>query len=177
MAIQIGAKPDSGFDDPIGMLTDCHRRIEQFLKILATVAERAAGSSLTGEEAAAVTASMQYFRTGGVRHTADEEESLFPRLRATRATDSMVKLDSLESDHHEAAKLHESVETIYREWIAAGRLSAEREQELLSAMERLTALYGAHIVIEESIVFPQAAQVLGEAAIASIGQEFRARRA
>jgi hypothetical protein len=34
MAIQIGAKPDSGFDDPIGMLKDCHRRIEHFLNIL-----------------------------------------------------------------------------------------------------------------------------------------------
>jgi hypothetical protein len=30
MAIQIGAKPDNGFDDPIGMLKDCHRRIEHF---------------------------------------------------------------------------------------------------------------------------------------------------
>ena len=35
MAIQIGAKPDSGFDDPIGMLKDCHRRIVSFLGILA----------------------------------------------------------------------------------------------------------------------------------------------
>jgi hypothetical protein len=37
MAIQIGAKPDSGFDDPIGMLKDCHRRIESFLGILCVV--------------------------------------------------------------------------------------------------------------------------------------------
>jgi hemerythrin-like domain-containing protein len=176
MAIQIGAKPDSGFDDPIGMLTDCHRRIEQFLKMLATVVERAAGRGLTGEEAAAVTAALQYFRTGGVRHTADEEVSLFPRLRATRATDSLAKLDSLESDHHEAATLHETVETIYRAWIAGGKLASDREQELRAAMERLTALYGAHIAVEESIVFPQAAQVLDRAVIASIGLEFRARR-
>lgn len=34
MAVQIGAKPDSGFDDPIGMLEDCHRRSEAFLGIL-----------------------------------------------------------------------------------------------------------------------------------------------
>ena len=41
MAIQIGAKPDSGFDDPIGMLKDCHRRIESFLGILCVVVDRA----------------------------------------------------------------------------------------------------------------------------------------
>ena len=56
MPIQIGARPDSGFDDPIGMLTDCHRRIEQFLNILCVVADRAAGRALTGEESAAAQA-------------------------------------------------------------------------------------------------------------------------
>src|ERR1017187_1715161 len=82
VAIQIGAKPDSGFDDPIGMLKDCHRRIERFLHILCVVAERAAGRGLTDEETAGVQAALRYFREGGQRHTADEEESLFPRLRA-----------------------------------------------------------------------------------------------
>ena len=32
MAIQIGAKPDSGFDDPIGMLKDCHAGLSVSLK-------------------------------------------------------------------------------------------------------------------------------------------------
>ena len=50
MAIQIGAKPDSGFDDPIGMLKDCHRRIESFLGILCVVVDRAQGRNLTDEE-------------------------------------------------------------------------------------------------------------------------------
>jgi hypothetical protein len=76
--IQIGAKPDSGFDDPLGMLKDCHRRIEHFLGILCLVAERAQGRDLTEEEIAAVGAALNYFRLGGHRHTADEEESLFP---------------------------------------------------------------------------------------------------
>lgn len=39
MGIQIGAKPDSGFDDPPGMLKDGRRRIEHFLGILCVVAE------------------------------------------------------------------------------------------------------------------------------------------
>ena len=72
VGIQIGAKPDSGFDDPIGMLMDCHRRIEHFLHILCAVAERAYGRALTAEETSAVQAALQYFRAGGRRHTADE---------------------------------------------------------------------------------------------------------
>jgi len=86
MAIQIGAKPDSGFDDPIGMLKDCHRRIESFLHILCVVADRAQGRRLTDEERAAVQAALQHFRTGEQRHTADEEQSLFPRLRKIGCT-------------------------------------------------------------------------------------------
>ena len=42
MGIQISAKPDSGFDDPLGMLKDCHRRIEHFLDIFCIVAETCA---------------------------------------------------------------------------------------------------------------------------------------
>jgi hypothetical protein len=47
MAVQIGAKPDSGFDNPLGMLKDRHRRIESFLGFLCMLAERAQGRSLT----------------------------------------------------------------------------------------------------------------------------------
>jgi len=66
MAIQIGAKLDSGFDNPLGMLKDCHRRIEQFLEILCLVAERAAGS-LTIQETEAVQSAIRYFVEGGTR--------------------------------------------------------------------------------------------------------------
>jgi hypothetical protein len=33
MPIVIGAKRESDFTDPIGMLSDCHRRIEMFLNV------------------------------------------------------------------------------------------------------------------------------------------------
>ncbi len=124
MAIQIGAKPDSGFDDPIGMLKDCHRRIESFLGIICVVVDRARGRSLTGEERDAVNAALEYFRTGGQRHTADEEESLFPRLRKSD-TKSFEEIDRLEGDHHEANELHGSIERLYSAWIESGRLGIE----------------------------------------------------
>src|SRR5208337_1116858 len=121
MAIQIGARPDSGFDDPIGMLKDCHRRIESFLGILCVVVGRAQGRSLTSEERDAVKAALQYFRTGGQRHTTDEEESLFPRLRASDAN-SLSEISRLEGDHCEANELHDLVERLYSTWIASGEL-------------------------------------------------------
>jgi hypothetical protein len=140
MAIQIGAKPDSGFDDPIGMLKDCHRRIESFLGILCVVVGRAEGRSLTDEERDAVKTALEYFRTGGHRHTADEEESLFPRLRKSDAK-FFKEIDQLEDDHHDANDLHGSIERLYSTWIESGCLGIEETQLLLSQIARLKQLY------------------------------------
>ncbi len=175
MAIQIGAKPDSGFDDPIGMLKDCHRRIESFLHILCVVVDPAQGRSLTNEEHAAVQAALQYFRTGGQRHTADEEQSLFPRLRKSDAQ-AFEEIDRLEHDHREANDLHTSVERLYTTWIESGGLGPEETRQLLSETSRLKQLYSDHIEVEETTVFARAAQVLDRNALTAIGTEFRFRR-
>lgn len=173
MGIQIGAKPVSGFDDPLGMLKDCHRRIEHFLGILCIVAESAQSRGLTEEEIAAVQAALSYFRVGGQRHTADEEESLFPRLVAAGG---FAELEMLEHDHAEAGQLHAEVEALYLSWIAAGSPAEDESRRLLSLTGRLRDLYGEHIRMEDHIVFPKAAQVLDKDAIGAIGQEFRVRR-
>ena len=177
MGIQIGAKPDAGFDDPIGMLKDCHRRIEQFLHLLCLVVERAPGRPLTEEEGSAVRSALNYFRVGGQRHTADEEESLFPRMRAEQGTAAALKeIEALESDHRQADDLHAAVEKLYTTWLEGRALSTEESEHLRAATERLKQLYEGHIRIEENLVFPRAAQGLNREAIAQIGQEFRARR-
>lgn len=177
MGIQIGAKPDRGFDDPIGMLADCHRRIEWFLNILRMVAERARGRSLSAQETEAVDSALHYFHVGGLRHNADEEQSLFPRLRHASATDALAELQALENDHRRAGELHVAIEQGYRLWMDTGRLNAEDEQRLIEAAAALGRLYAQHIRIEEETVFPRAARTLDKQTIAAMGEEFRARRA
>ena len=176
MGIQIGARPDSGFDDPIGMLKDCHRRIEHFLNILAVVVNRGAGRALTEEESSAVRAALHYFREGGKRHTADEEQSLFPRLREACGQAEFAEIGGLEHDHREADSLHVVADSLYRRWLEAGTLGQQDTSELSNAMQRLSELYHEHIALEDQVLFPRAAGTLTPAAIAEIGQEFRARR-
>jgi len=177
MGIQIGARPDAGFDDPIGMLKDCHRRIEQFLHVLCLVVERAPGRKLTEEEAGAVRSALNYFKVGGQRHTADEEESLFPRMRAEQSTATAVKdIEALESDHRQADELHVAVENLYTSWLAGKTPGSEELQQLRAATERLKLLYEGHIRIEENLVFPRAAEGLDSQTLATIGEEFRDRR-
>lgn len=177
MPVQIGAKPDSGFDDPIGMLKDCHRRIEHFLHILCVVAERAQDRALTGEESAAVHAAVQYFHIGGSRHNADEEESLFPRLRDRMDPAAIAEMEHLEEDHRKAGQLHELVEKLYDAWITGGRLSQKESAQLLSGTQQLRQLYQAHIALEEQQIFQRASELLDKTAIRAIAEEFRRRRA
>ena len=176
MGIQIGAKPDSGFDDPLGMLQDCHRRIEHFLKVLGTVAERARERPLDQEEAAAVQGALHYFRVGGSRHTDDEEVSLFPRLN-THPSAPTDTLNTLENEHQHAQGLHYLVDRLFMTWLNDRKLRPEQQQQLDQAMTQLEQLYSRHIDMEESILFPAAAKLLNREELAAIGEEFRRRRA
>ena len=176
MAVQIGARPDAGFDDPLGMLKDCHRRIENFLRVLCHVAEGGERGALSAEERNAVESALAYFRTGGQRHTRDEEDSLFPRLKQSLSASDLDAVAALEHEHDEADELHAAVDRLFSGWIAAGSLSEDERRRLLSATERLKALYAAHIQVEEGVVFPRAAAALDAQAIAAMGSEFRARR-
>jgi len=94
MLIKIGGHPDHSFDEPLGLLSDCHRRIEHFLHVLELVAARNA-HPMTSAERIDLQTSRTYFATAAPRHTADEEQSLFPRLRASADPDARRPLDVL----------------------------------------------------------------------------------
>jgi len=177
MPVQIGAKPDSGFDDPIGMLTDCHRRIKWFASVLAQVARRAQGRALTCEEWTAVEGALRYFRESGLRHNRDEEDSVFPRLRALVSAALQTEMERLESEHEHADALHVETVRLYAKWRADHGLPPDEEARLMATTQRLQQLYEAHICVEEERVFQRATQVFDAATMATIGQEFKKRRA
>ena len=77
--VQLGAIPDAGFDEPLRLLSDCHRRIERFLEGFDVVQN--AGEHLSVEDSGQLTAALRYFMSAGRLHTRDEDESLFPRPR------------------------------------------------------------------------------------------------
>src|SRR5574340_255261 len=113
--VNIGERPASGFDDPMGLLGDCHRRLERFLNALITVTEQANGGVLSAEQREALEKSLRYFREAAPKHTSDEEESLFPRLRAVgdlRVQAVLNRVHTLEADHRAAVVDHTEVEKL-----------------------------------------------------------------
>src|ERR1035441_7973585 len=79
MPVQIGATAHN-FSDPTGLLSDCHRRVEMFLGTLQSVA-RVIDLAPAEETSRGLESALRYFTQAAPKHTAAEEESLFPRLR------------------------------------------------------------------------------------------------
>jgi len=179
MPLKIGQRPDHGFDEPLGLLSDCHRRIEHFLSLLTVTTDRADGGTLSDGERTPLEAALTYFATAAPRQTADEEESLFPRMEASLDRDATTALNMivrLESDHDEANRLHEAVDRLVRLWLANGSLADSLMRRLQRHLARLNTLYAAHIAIEDREVFPVAARILSPSDIHEIGREMAARR-
>ncbi|HXG65209.1 MAG TPA: hemerythrin domain-containing protein [Blastocatellia bacterium] len=174
MPITIGDAPKSDFTNPLGMLSDCHRRIERFLSILAQITEGAHDRELNEDQRAALVAALRYFREAAPRHTLDEEESLFPRMRAHG--EACALLDSLHTDHQIAEDLHKGVDALGRCWLEAGQLSSGEAHRLAEMLEELSDIYKHHIALEDSRVSPLAGRLLTPAEVAAIGGEMAARR-
>lgn len=179
MPVVIGGKPQSHYSDPIGLLTDCHRRIERFLAALAQIASEDAGRELSTDRRASMDTALRYFREAAPKHTADEEETLFPRLRACGRPeiDAMLeRVQSLEHDHDRADVAHQEIDRLGQAWLAAGALPPEDAARLTQLLDELVLLYRDHIALEEGAVFPQASAVLGESDRKAMGEEMAARR-
>lgn len=179
MTISLGARPEHGFDEPLGLLSDCHRRIERFLDTLLRVVAECPGGTLDPRARTGLEAALKYFREAAPRHTADEESSLFPRMRAAgdpRARAAMEMIDRLEAEHDAAEILHAAVEELGRLWLDTGRLAATELNQFRELITELRAIYTAHIDAEDSGVIPLAAEVLDAAALAEVGREMAARR-
>jgi len=177
MPVQIGAKAHP-FSDPTGLLSDCHRRIEMFLGALEGVAS-VIDRPLTEETRAALESGLRYFREAAPKHTADEEESLFPRMRRNRDPNveaAIKRLEPLERDHLLAASLHAEMEELGQRYFAVGSLESTGVDEFRKAIVSLVSLYKQHISIEDDLVFPLAKRLLSVADKAAIADEMAARR-
>lgn len=179
MLMQIGQKPESDFSEPIGMLEDCHKRIRFFLESLIRVSQTATGRALTDDQRTSLERALKYFREAAPKHTADEEESLFPQLRligAAQIDKSLAELDDLENDHRRAEIWHEEVDVAGSRWLLQGALSDDDLSRMRVLLKDLSDLYERHIAFEESEIFSLAKRLLPESGKRLLGEEMARRR-
>ncbi len=167
--------PNSTIDRPIDHLVACHGRIEDRLGSL----ERAGAhlESKRAEALDAIDAAFRYFESSGVMHTADEEESVFPRLWAKMSAEERAEIKMLEKQHRDADAIYAELK------VAATRLREQpAEDPKLAAhfrwlVQRFAALYRHHIEFENRELVRIARRDLTPEELGAISEEMRRRRA
>jgi hemerythrin-like domain-containing protein len=160
-----------GFDDPLGMLSACHGRIERQLATLDRLQRHLPEHGCDTDARAAARGILRYFDTAAPNHHADEEGSVFPRLRTTVPGRADALVAELERDHRTLAANWRRLRPLLASIAAGARANLSAKQ-----VADVRAAYTAHIAKEESDLIPLAAHTLGSAALAEIGSEMAARR-
>lgn len=162
-------------DEPLARLQSCHARIEEQLRILERLAQRAAAGAPDRAAGSAARAVLDYFDTSGAQHQRDEDEDLFPLLRARAAALGRVEVAAgIEEMEREHATLDAQWRRL-REALSA--LAALREARIdAGEAERFAWLYRRHMDREALLVLPFARETLGTGERAELGARMAARR-
>ena len=177
MPVQIGAKAHH-FSDPTGLLTDCHRRIETFMGSLEAVG-KVMDAAPSNDTRQALEGALRYFREAAPKHTADEDESRFPRLRGLHSPEveaAFSKRAELEGAHRWAEGLPAAVERLGLQYLAMGGISSAEAEIFRKHVAELFAMYRRHIAVEDKELFPLAAGVLPAEDKRAIAEEMAGRR-
>jgi pyridoxamine 5'-phosphate oxidase len=159
-----------GFDDPLGVLRACHRRMERQLGTLRRLRRHLPEHHADDDARAAAAAILRYFDSAAPNHHADEETSLFPRLAS--ASPELAKVaQALAYEHVDLDRRWARL----RPLLAA--IAARNSGHLpVKEVEAFCAAYEAHITREETLVLARARDVLDAATLAAIGAEMAERR-
>jgi pyridoxamine 5'-phosphate oxidase len=166
----------AGYDDPIGMLLGCHRRIEKKLATLKALSIHVAKKGVDAEASVAAQGVLRYFNAAATYHHQDEENDLMPVL-LQRVSDSLdrARLEALEArireDHHEAERVWQRLRKPL-EGIADGLSRSIPEIDV----QAFTTLYRRHIEAEEGLIVPLAQRWLTPNDLAHLGRAMANRR-
>ena len=164
------SKP-STLSDPLAHLLACHRRIEERLATLERAAEHL--NDRTGAALVAFRSVFEFMDSAGVLHTADEEESLFPRLMPALERGERTYLAGLEHDHTAAHLIY----TELKAKLELVQTCPSARAGVQGLVERLTELYRRHIASEDEVLQAYARRSLSSAQLDEIAAEMRLRRA
>lgn len=162
----VRADANSTLDHPLEHLVACHGRIEERLAILERAAEHL--EDRPREARGALESVFHYFDTSGATHTADEEQSVFPRIAPRLTAEERAYIEALEAQHREADALYARIKQVPApgEDLAAYRADAARFCEL----------YRGHIASENDRLIAVGKRLLAEEELGAISREMRLRR-
>lgn len=170
-----------GVTDPLALLVECHAKIERHMDALARAGEVLRSGSDAERVSAffAIDMARAHFAGPLVKHTEDEERSLFPRLRrsaSAAAREALSAVAELETQHRLADLLHAEFERLAARLPRGGDGDADAVACFNETIAVLRGHYREHIAVENGVVFPAAARALTAEDLRQFAEEMRARR-
>ena len=169
------------FSKPLDFLFHCHQKIAANLEAL----RRATADLHTAQKEDLATVSetingvLTHLRSSGKKHTLDEEESLFPRIRQHKdgGTEEILEvIGQLEAQHRRAASIEDTLTEMAVGLAIADDVDPNNIALFNDLSESLYDLYRPHIQIENEFIFPAAAQILSADELSAAGLEMFQRR-
>jgi hemerythrin-like domain-containing protein len=166
-----------GFDEPLEMIEACHDRIELQLCTLEGLVPYIEAHGPDEAARKAARAVMRYFDTAGEAHNRDEDEDLFPLIRAAAARDGRHEIGAT---LYELEREHENMDRLYSE--VRARLDAiaggQAGQPALDAdlVTRFAWIYRRHMQLESDLLLPYARRVIESSQRAMLGARMAERR-
>lgn len=171
-------------DDPFEWLAQCHRRVEHFTQLVLRLHDhlQARGWDRSAQEAAHDV--IRYFEQAAPLHHADEEDDLFPWLKAHGGDADQQALTALEEDHRRLDEQWQALRADLQagatlEVLATSLEARSGRSGLLgdrTALEHWYAAYARHIAVEEGQIYPALRQVMDAEARHRALRKMRARR-
>ncbi|MEW5903358.1 MAG: hemerythrin domain-containing protein [Pseudomonadota bacterium] len=160
-----------GFDAPLQMLRACHGRITAQCTTLQRLHQHLQAQGNDAQAVQAARAILRYFDMAGRFHHQDEEQDLFPLLRASGSPQAAEYIDRLLQEHR---TLDEAWQDLRPLLVAI----AEHHAHALdgAVVERFNHGYAQHIAFENAHLLPLAERVLDAAQLQQLGRSMAARR-
>lgn len=168
--------------DPLRLMEHCHKKIEAHLESLACAIELLHNKTAedTKTAFALIDAAHIHLAGPGVKHTEDEEVSLFPRIRergGNAGEEVFAAMSELETQHRTAKQLEaDFFDMVLNLPRSGGELEKKDLERFAATVTAIIELYRPHISLENTLVFPIAARVLTPEDIQQLGSEILARR-
>ncbi len=151
-----------------------HRRIDQHLKRLRQLVDRIATDGLDHASQEQAREVLEYFNNEARQHHLDEEKHIFPVLLGSADPEVVQAAHRLTQDH---GWLEENWLYMAPSIDAAADGSTWFDTtELGHALDVFEALYADHMLLEESLAYPQARKRLAQLDTTGMGREMAQRR-
>lgn len=167
--------PAPDFQHALGLLGACHRRIEGFNDVLLRLPTHLDSHGADAEARQAAGRILKYFDSAALHHHEDEEQDLFPMVRAAATQQGnheiLEILDLLLIQHREMAQAWQELRTHL-----LALVQGCHEESFALPAERFVNLYRQHIPLEDNLLLPYAVKTLTLAQVEALGDAMAERR-